>query len=45
MNLGRHWVMYEPNVCSASEASAYFVREILGEVGSVNGDAEATHFG
>lgn len=28
-------------MCKASVASAYFVSEMLGEVGSVNGDADA----
>jgi hypothetical protein len=39
MNFGRHWVRYEPNVCSDLEVSEYFVIVGLGEVGSENGEA------
>lgn len=41
MNLGRHWTRYAPNSCRPSVVSACRVKAGLGDVGSVNGDAEA----
>jgi len=41
MNLGRHWVRYEPYSWSAFVVSAYLVSVWFGEVGSGKGEAEA----